>query len=348
MVDGSRSDLDGALTNLSSAVVDVQRFIAGSRNQTAEQLQRLSNVTKNLADNKLVVENLLHVAPNAIGNAYNIYNPDTRAPWADSRLANFSNPIAGRSARRSVPSRTPPRPKPASCARSTSGPALRLLNFNYLPFPFNAYLGKSAEPGQADLLRPQPGARWLRCQPGACGDPAGRLGVHRIQRRRAATGRLGRSRRRTSTGRTHRTVCRPIRPRRCSRAHRSRPGVAVGSGRRRRRRPAGHAAARRGAAATAARRRDTAIMIGRGSVQPAGGDRDMRRGQRQRLCLRGPELAAAAGHRRPRHGLDHLPRRDRQCRPAGIEFAGDDRRRRRRQRRQDDGAATGTPTSRCR
>ena len=93
VVDGSRSDLDGALTNLSSAVVDVQRFIAGSRNQTAEQLQHLSSITKNLADNKLVVENLLHVAPNAIGNAYNIYNPDTMSALGGFALANFANPM---------------------------------------------------------------------------------------------------------------------------------------------------------------------------------------------------------------------------------------------------------------
>ena len=49
VVDGSRSDLDAALTNLSSAVVDVQRFIVCQPNQTAEQLQHLSSiVVKNL------------------------------------------------------------------------------------------------------------------------------------------------------------------------------------------------------------------------------------------------------------------------------------------------------------
>ena len=39
VVDDSKSDLDAALTNLSSAIVDVQRFVAGSRNQTAEQIR---------------------------------------------------------------------------------------------------------------------------------------------------------------------------------------------------------------------------------------------------------------------------------------------------------------------
>ncbi len=145
VVDGSRSDLDGALTNLSSAVVDVQRFIAGSRNQTAEQIQRLGVVTQNLANNKLVVENLLHVAPNAIGNAYNIYNPDSQSALGAFALANFSSPIQVICGAIAAVENATSAETGKVCAQYL-GPALRLLNFNYLPFPFNAYLGKSTSP----------------------------------------------------------------------------------------------------------------------------------------------------------------------------------------------------------
>ncbi|WP_228000296.1 MCE family protein [Mycolicibacterium sp. P1-5] len=145
VVDGSRSDLDAALTNLSSAVVDVQRFIEGSRNQTTEQLQRLTSVTKNLADNQMLVRNLLHVAPNAIGNAYNIYNPDTQSALGGFALANFSNPVQlVCSAIAAVQNVTGP--ETAKVCAQYLGPALRLLNFNYLPLPFNSYLGKSPSP----------------------------------------------------------------------------------------------------------------------------------------------------------------------------------------------------------
>ncbi len=41
VVNDSRSDLDAALTNLSTAVGEVQRFIAGTRDQTSEQIARL-------------------------------------------------------------------------------------------------------------------------------------------------------------------------------------------------------------------------------------------------------------------------------------------------------------------
>ena len=77
VLDDSRSDLDAALKDLSVAVGEVQRFIAGSRDKPAEPIQRLANVTQNLADHKTDLENVLHVAPNAFANAYNFYNPDT-------------------------------------------------------------------------------------------------------------------------------------------------------------------------------------------------------------------------------------------------------------------------------
>ena len=41
VLDGSKSDLDAALTNLSVALTEVKRFVAGTRDKTAEQLQGL-------------------------------------------------------------------------------------------------------------------------------------------------------------------------------------------------------------------------------------------------------------------------------------------------------------------
>jgi virulence factor Mce-like protein len=145
VIDSSRSDLDAALTYLAEAVGEVQRFIAGSRDQTAEQIQRLGAVTQNLADNRMVLENVLHVAPNAIGNGYNIYNPDTGTMIGGFALANFANPVQlVCSAIGAVKNATAPEASKA-CAEYL-GPALRLLNFNYLPMPFNAYLQKSPSP----------------------------------------------------------------------------------------------------------------------------------------------------------------------------------------------------------
>ncbi|ORA36511.1 MCE family protein [Mycobacterium aquaticum] len=154
VIDGSRSDLDAALKNLSVAVVEVQRFVAGTRNQTSEQVQRLANVTQNLVDHKIDVENILHIAPNAFINGYNIYNPDTGSAVGQFVLNNFSNPvqfICG--AIGAVENTTAP--ETAKLCSQYMGPALRLLNFNYLPFPISPYLMPSANP--ANILYSEPG-----------------------------------------------------------------------------------------------------------------------------------------------------------------------------------------------
>jgi hypothetical protein len=145
VIDGSRTDLDAALTNLGTAVVDVKRFIAGSRDQTAEQLQRLNNVTQNLVDNRTALENVLHVAPNAIANGYNIYSPDSGTAVGAFALSNFSDPVSVVCSAIAAVKNATASETSKLCAQYL-GPALRLINFNYLPFPFNAYLRKSPSP----------------------------------------------------------------------------------------------------------------------------------------------------------------------------------------------------------
>lgn len=145
VLDGSRSELDAALTGLSSAVVDIRRFIAGSRDQTSEQITRLTNLTKNLTDNQMALKNVLHVAPNAIGNAYNIYNPDTGSDLGAFAFGNFSNPLQVICSAIGAVQNATAAETSKLCAQYL-GPALRLVNFNYLPFPFDAYLAKSPSP----------------------------------------------------------------------------------------------------------------------------------------------------------------------------------------------------------
>lgn len=145
VVNESRSDLDAALNNLSVAVGEVKRFIAGTRDKTSEQIARLADVTQNLVEHRMDIENILHVAPNAFANFYNIYNPDTGLSNGSFALSMFANPvhlvcsiIAGFDNITAVESGK-------LCAQHL-GPALRLLNFNYLPLPVNLLLSKAASP----------------------------------------------------------------------------------------------------------------------------------------------------------------------------------------------------------
>lgn len=154
VVDGSRSDLDAALKNLSVAVGEVQRFVAGSRNQTSEQVQRLADVTSNLVDQRMQLENILHIAPNAFINGYNIYNPDSGSAVGQFVFHNMSDPlqfICG--AIGAVENVTAP--ETAKLCSQYLGPALRLLNFNNVPFPVSPYLMPSANP--ENIIYSEPG-----------------------------------------------------------------------------------------------------------------------------------------------------------------------------------------------
>ena len=139
MVNDSRSDLDAALKNLSDVVGETQRFIEGTRDKTAEQIQRLANVTQNLSDHRLDLENVLHIAPHSIANAVNMFDPRTGAASGVFVLNNMSNPVWAIctmiGALENVTS-----PETGKLCAQYLGPGLRTVNFNTLPLPFNPFM----------------------------------------------------------------------------------------------------------------------------------------------------------------------------------------------------------------
>ena len=165
VLDGSRSDLDAALSDLSVAVVEVKRFVSGTRAQTVEQIRGLANVTQTLSDSKMDLEQVLHVTPNAFANAYNIYDPDIGTVRGGFAIPNLTNPmqfICGTiGALRNTTA-----PETAKLCNDYLGPALRLLNLNYIPVPINPYLAKSASPDNIVYADP-------RLAPGGEGAPPG-------------------------------------------------------------------------------------------------------------------------------------------------------------------------------
>jgi virulence factor Mce-like protein len=151
----SRSDLDAAMSELAVAVGEVQRFVAGTRDKTAEQVQRLANVTQVLADHRMDVENILHVAPTAFANAYNILNPNLPGAIGTFVLSNFSNPVTFLCGAIGGISNVTAAETSKLCAQYL-GPALRLLNFNILPQPpLNPFLMPSLTPDKVTYADPR-------------------------------------------------------------------------------------------------------------------------------------------------------------------------------------------------
>jgi phospholipid/cholesterol/gamma-HCH transport system substrate-binding protein len=166
VVNDSRSDLDAALSNLSIAVGEVQRFVAGSRDKTAEQLQRLANITQILVDHRMDVENILHAAPTAFSNGYNIYNPNTPGAMGSFIINNFSNPTQFICGAIGVVQNVSANETGKLCGEYL-GPGIRTANFNYIPVPSNPILQQIATPGKIIYAEPRlaPGGEGPRPAP---------------------------------------------------------------------------------------------------------------------------------------------------------------------------------------
>lgn len=153
VIDGSRSDLDAALRNVSDVIGEVQHFVRGTRDQTVEQIQRLTNVTQNLVDHRKDLEQVLHVAPTAIANQYNIFDPRTGGATGVFVLSNLANPtllLCGMLG--SIENVTAT--ETGKICNQTAGAALNTVNLNYLPFPLNPIL--TSTPGPQDLIYSDP------------------------------------------------------------------------------------------------------------------------------------------------------------------------------------------------
>ncbi|GAB2659386.1 MCE family protein [Nocardia goodfellowii] len=153
LLDDSRSDLDAALSNLSVAVGDIQRFVRGNHDKASEQVLRLANVTQNLVDHRGDLEELLHLFPTSLANFYNIYNPDTATEAGVFALNNFTNPIqficGGIASLENLTAA-----ESAIRCRDYLGPFLKLLEFNYLPVAVNPVLSPTANPDNLIYTEP--------------------------------------------------------------------------------------------------------------------------------------------------------------------------------------------------
>jgi len=166
VVNDSKSDLDAALTDLSTAVGEVQRFIAETRDQTSEQIARLGDAIQPIVDQHMALENILHGAPNALGNFFNDYNADTGTIVGGFGVMDFANPV--QTGQLISPAGLPV----PGCGMTEAienvtatesgklcalfiGPGLRLLNFNSLPFPIDPFIQKSMDPANVVYSEPR-------------------------------------------------------------------------------------------------------------------------------------------------------------------------------------------------
>ncbi|MFG1783233.1 MCE family protein [Rhodococcus oryzae] len=86
-------ELGVALADLNVAMGDVQRFVSENRAGLTESVERLADATQVLAQKRPEIERVLHIAPNALANFNNIYQPAAGSLTGVIAASNANNPI---------------------------------------------------------------------------------------------------------------------------------------------------------------------------------------------------------------------------------------------------------------
>ncbi|WP_435531005.1 MCE family protein [Rhodococcus spelaei] len=146
-------ELGKALGDLDLAMGDVQRFVSENRDALTEQVGRLADATEVLARKRPELEQVLHIAPNALANFNNIYRPASGSVAGAIALSNTGNPInaicgmiQGLESNDSG--------KSADLCKEYLGPVLNSVAVNYPGFMTNPAVGVDALPGQIAYTPP--------------------------------------------------------------------------------------------------------------------------------------------------------------------------------------------------
>lgn len=86
------NEIDSALKDLDLAVTDINRFLDKNGDRVTNGVDKLGQATQVLRDRRKDIEGLLHVAPTATSNFYNIYRPYQGTLNGALALNQMSNP----------------------------------------------------------------------------------------------------------------------------------------------------------------------------------------------------------------------------------------------------------------
>ncbi len=143
----NRGDMGTALSGLDGALGEVTRFVADNRDRIGGAADNLSSVAATLAQQRDGLAQVLHVAPNALANLDNIYQPAHDTVVSALALSNFANPVNFVCSALAAAEQTDAQRGAQLCAQYL-GPLLNLLRTDYPPLMANPSRGVGALPGQ--------------------------------------------------------------------------------------------------------------------------------------------------------------------------------------------------------
>jgi phospholipid/cholesterol/gamma-HCH transport system substrate-binding protein len=141
------NEIADAVRDLNSVVGDVQSFVADNRESLGTTSDKLAGVTQALTDSLDDVKQFLHVAPSAIQNYINIYQPAQGAASAILAVNNFADPITFLCGAVQAASRLGAEQSAKLCVQYLA-PIIKNRQYNFPPLGVNLFVGATARPNE--------------------------------------------------------------------------------------------------------------------------------------------------------------------------------------------------------
>ncbi|WP_433670280.1 MCE family protein [Nocardia sp. CA-136227] len=156
---GVSGDLGAGLDNLDSAVSDVKKFLDEHGGALSTDLAQLADVTNTLVQSKPQIEQVLHTAPTALVNFYQLYNPAQGTVAGYPVFAGFNSPLSFICGSIDTLSTGNGHESAQMCAQYLA-PVIQNLAMNYPPLLLNDGTGATAMPHQLVPSTPDVAARY--------------------------------------------------------------------------------------------------------------------------------------------------------------------------------------------
>lgn len=156
VLDNSDSELAMALQNVDAMTSRLGQFVRDNRDGLTKSVNDLAAATTSLNDVRPDIEQLLHVAPTAIQDMYNIYQPAQGSFTGALAVTQFQNPVQFICGAIQAASQLGAAEAAKLCVQHLA-PVLQLTQMNYPPVGVNAAAGVQVRPEQIDYSED-----WLR------------------------------------------------------------------------------------------------------------------------------------------------------------------------------------------
>ena len=146
-----------AIGDLTAVVTDTRTFIADNREALGTTTDKLASISTAVRDSLEDIRQTLHVAPNALQNLLNIYQPAQSTTTGALVVNNFANPIDFICGAVQAASRLGAEQSAKLCVQYLA-PIVKNRQYNFPPIGENFFVGAAARPNEItyteDWMRP--------------------------------------------------------------------------------------------------------------------------------------------------------------------------------------------------